>query len=88
MKRCTGGKLTPNSVIVRVKVFAASSLALESKEMTLELSEGATTEDLLKSIPTKDKNYLYVVRDGIRLKQTSELKDGDEILVIPPIAGG
>jgi molybdopterin converting factor small subunit len=75
-------------VRVHVKVFGAPSLALESKEMTLEFSEGATTEELLKSIPAKDKNYLYVVRDGIRLKQTSELKDGDEILVIPPIAGG
>jgi molybdopterin converting factor small subunit len=88
MNQCTGGKLTPKSVRVHVKVFAAPLLALESKEMTLELSEGATTEELLKSIPAKDKTYLYVVREGIRLKQTSELKDGDEILVIPPIAGG
>ena len=88
MRQCTGGKLTPNSVRVHVKVYAAPSLALESKEISLELSEGATALDLLNSIPAKDKSYLYVVRNGIRLKQTSELKDGDEILVIPPIAGG
>ena len=83
-----GRKLTADPVRVHVKVFAAPSLALESKEMDLELREGATMEDLLKSISVPEKNYLYVVRDGIRLKQSSALNDGDEILLIPPIAGG
>jgi molybdopterin converting factor small subunit len=77
-----------NPVRVRVKIFAASSLALESKELKLELDEEATTEDLLKSLQVKDHDYLYVVRAGIRLKPSTKLKDGDEVLVIPPIAGG
>ncbi len=73
---------------VRVKIFGAPSLALESKELTLELGEDATTEDLLESIPVPDKSYLYVVREGVRLNPSSRLKDGDEILIVPPIAGG
>jgi len=73
---------------VKVKVFGAPSLALEKKELTLELTENATTEDLLNSLPVKDKNYLYVVREGIRLNSKSRINDGDEILVVPPIAGG
>lgn len=73
---------------VKVKVFGAPSLALERKELTLELNENATTEDLLNSLPVKDKDYLYVVREGIRLNSRSKLNDGDEILVVPPIAGG
>ena len=76
------------SVHVRVKIFGAPSLALESKEVTLELREGATTEDLLNSIPVKDKDYLYIVREGVRLNASTKLNDGDEILVVPPIAGG
>ncbi len=56
--------------------------------MTLELSEDATTKDLLNSIPVEDKDYLYIVRDGIRLNSSSKLNNGDEILVVPPIAGG
>ncbi len=63
-------------------------LALESKELTLELREDATTEDLLNSIPVKDKDYLYIVREGVRLTASSKLNDGDEILIVPPIAGG
>ena len=76
------------SVHVRVKIFGAPSLALESKKVTLELREGATTEDLLNSIPVKDKDYLYIVREGVRLNASTKLNDGDEILVVPPIAGG
>lgn len=89
MKHCTErGKPTGNSVRVRIKIFGAPLLALESKELMLEFGEDSTTEDLLKSIPVKDRDYLYIVREGVRLKPSTKLKDGDEILVVPPIAGG
>jgi len=73
---------------VRVKIFGAPSLALERKDVTIELSENALAEDLVNSLPVKDKDYLYIVRDGIRLDSKSKINDGDEILVVPPIAGG
>jgi molybdopterin converting factor small subunit len=75
-------------LLVKVKVFGAPSLALERKELTIELNDNATTEDLLQSLPVKDKDYLYIVREGIRLNSKSKINDGDEILVVPPIAGG
>jgi molybdopterin converting factor small subunit len=75
-------------LLVKVKVFGAPSLALERKELTIELNDNATTEDLLQSLPVKDKDYLYIVREGIRLNSRSKINDGDEILVVPPIAGG
>jgi len=73
---------------VRVKIFGAPTLALESQELTLELAKNSTIADLLNRIPVIDKNYIYVVREGIRLNPTSKLNDGDEILIVPPIAGG
>jgi molybdopterin converting factor small subunit len=73
---------------VRVKIFGAPSLALERKDVTIELRENANAEDLVNSLPVKDKDYLYIVRDGIRLDSKSKINDGDEILVVPPIAGG
>ena len=76
------------TIRVKVKLFGAPSLALESKELTLELGESATTEDLLKSLPIRDPTYLYVVRQGVRLNTSSKLNDGDNILIVPPIAGG
>jgi len=73
---------------VRVKIFGAPTMALESRELTLELAKNSTIADLLNRIPVIDKNYIYVVREGIRLTSTSKLNDGDEILIVPPIAGG
>ena len=73
---------------VKVKIFGAPSLALEIRELTLELRKDATVEDLLNSITIKDKNYLYIVREEIRLTRSSKLEDGNEILLVPPIAGG
>jgi molybdopterin converting factor small subunit len=63
-------------------------LSLESRELTLKLGEDATAEDMLNSLTVKNKDYLYMVREGIRLDNSSKLKDGDEILLIAPIAGG
>jgi len=77
-----------NNLQVKVKVFGAPSLALESRELTLDLARNSTVEDLLNSIPVDNKDYVYIVRDGIRLAATSRLNDGDEILIVPPIAGG
>jgi len=73
---------------VTVKIFGAPAMALENRELTLELARNATIADLLNAIPVSDKSYIYVVRDGIRLSSTSKLNDGDEILIVPPIAGG
>jgi len=63
-------------------------MALEMRELTLELGKDATAAELLNSIPIQDRNYLYIVREGIRLTRSSKLNDGDEILLVPPIAGG
>jgi molybdopterin converting factor small subunit len=76
------------TVHVKVKIFAAPALALETSELSIDLAENATAQDLLNSIPIKETTYLYVVREGIRLNRSSKLKDGDEILIVPPIAGG
>jgi molybdopterin converting factor small subunit len=73
---------------VKVRIFGAPSPALEITELELRLSKNATAQDLLNSISIEDKNYLYIVREGIRLTRSSKLEDGDEILLVPPIAGG
>jgi molybdopterin converting factor small subunit len=77
-----------NAIRVRVKIFGAPSLALECKELTFELNEQATIGDLLKHLPIEDRDYVYVVRAGIRLKSSTKLEDDDEIMVVPSIAGG
>jgi len=73
---------------VRVKLYGSTTEGLEKSELELELHEDATTRDVIDVLPVRDKVYLYVVRDGMRLGQDARLRDGDELLVFPPVTGG
>jgi len=73
---------------VRVKLYGASAGGLEKTELELDLREDATTQDAVNQLPVRDRVYLYVVRDGIRLSQDARLRDGDTLLVFPPVTGG
>ena len=73
---------------VKVKLYGASADGLESREFEFELQEDATAQDAINRLPISDRLYLYVVRDGMRLNQDARLRDGDSLLVLPPVAGG
>jgi len=73
---------------VKVKLYGASASGLEKSELQLDLRENATAQDLVDQLPVRDRVYLYIVRDGMRLAQDARLRDGDELLVFPPVTGG
>ncbi|HUO58503.1 MAG TPA: MoaD/ThiS family protein [bacterium] len=77
---------------VKVLLFAGLREKAGRGEMELEVEPGATARDLPGKIfgavmaePPKSLRYAvnldYVAGDG-------ELKDGDEVALIPPVAGG
>jgi molybdopterin converting factor small subunit len=76
------------NVKVTVKLYGASAGGLEKSELELDLRENATTQDAVNQLPVRDRVYLYVVRDGMRLSQDARLRDGDTLLVFPPVTGG
>ena len=73
---------------VKVKLYGASAGGLEKSELELELPENATTQDAVNQLPVCDRVYLYVVREGMRLSQDARLRDGDTLVVFPPVTGG
>jgi molybdopterin converting factor small subunit len=73
---------------VKVKLYGSSPEGLEKSELELDLQEDATTQDAVDKLPVRDKIYLYVVRNGVRLDQDARLKNGDELLIFPPVTGG
>jgi len=73
---------------VMIKLYGASTGGLEKRELVLDLREDATAQDVIDHLPVRDRLYLYVVRDGMRLDQDAPLRDGDQLLVFPPVAGG
>jgi molybdopterin converting factor small subunit len=73
---------------VKVKLYGSSPGGVEKSELELNLREDATAQDAIDKLPVRDKIYLYVVRNGVRLDQDAPLNDGDELLVFPPVTGG
>lgn len=73
---------------VKVKLYGTSAQGLETNQMQLDLHEDATAQDLVDRLPVLDRVYLYVVRNGVRLNRDDRLRDGDELLAFPPVAGG
>jgi len=78
---------------VTVRFFASYSETLGQSSLVLDLAEGATVHDVMRMVsalpgasgvppaPLIAVNHTYA-------KQTHILADGDEIALIPPVAGG
>ena len=78
---------------VKVRLFASYAESLGKSELSLDLVAGATVADVVKAVaempgagrlppsPLVAVNCTYAVA-------TTNLSDGDEIDLIPPVAGG
>ena len=78
---------------VKLKCFSQVKYALGENEITYELKEGTFTDDLEKMVRKNAKGKLDDVTLSIAvnkkyISKTMELKDGDEIALIPPVQGG
>jgi len=78
---------------VNVKCFSQVKYALERDEIKLELEAGTTTVELEKIIREKASGKLDQVTLRVAINQKyvpneTELKDGDEVVFIPPVQGG
>ena len=78
---------------VNVKCFSQVKYALETDEINLELEAGTTTVELEKIIREKAEGQLDQVSLRVAINQKyvpnkTELKNGDEVVFIPPVQGG
>ena len=78
---------------VNVKCFSQVKYALETDKIKLELEAGTTTVELEKIIREKasgklDKVSLRVAINQKYVQNETELKNGDEVVFIPPVQGG
>lgn len=72
---------------VRVKLFATlQDHGPESQ--VLEVAEGARLEDLIGKLKLPEDIPLIAIVNGRHAKLHDRLRDGDEIALFPPIAGG
>ncbi len=80
-------------MIVNVLLFASYAEALGASSLELDVGAGATVDDVLASLrrlPGADRlppSPLVAVNERYA-KRDSTLQAGDEVAVIPPVAGG
>ncbi|QLE55416.1 MoaD/ThiS family protein [Nostoc sp. TCL26-01] len=85
----------PNSAItITIKLFAAYQEAYGVPELVMELPNGtpvsAVCDRLISEHPELSK-WRDITRFGINLifvEPDTLLKDGDEVVLIPPVSGG
>lgn len=82
------------SVTVTVKLFAAYQEAYGISELVLELPDGTAVVSVLERLIAEHPElepWRPLTRFGINLQFVEPdtlLKDGDEVVLIPPVSGG
>ena len=78
---------------IKLKCFSQVKYALETNELIFELEDGTTSYEFEKIVRQRSGDKLEGVTLRIAVNQeyvkdATELYDGDEVVLIPPVQGG
>lgn len=79
---------------VSVGLFAIMREILKKDKIVIDLPEGATVEDLFRKVSDIDERIpplgerIRFALNGSFCRPESRLKEGDEVVLIPPVSGG
>ena len=72
---------------IKVKLFATLR-KFGPDEQEMEMPEHSTIDDVIRSLDLPQKIALLKIINGEHRPASYPLKDGDELALFPPIAGG
>lgn len=77
-------------MLIRVRLHGHLHIYTESKkpEFELELPNGATLEELIRTLKIPDAEIWVVSLNGRSASTSAYLSDGDAVSVFPPVGGG
>ena len=70
-----------------VRLFGPLRDKFDSSELTIEMPENSSIEDLLNHLGV-DTDYVKTAMDGEIMPISTQLKVGSEIALLPPVSGG
>jgi len=78
---------------VTVRLFASYAESIGKSELSVDVGDGSTVADVVKAISVlaggdRLPPSPLVAVNCIYAKGTTAISDGDEIAIIPPVAGG
>ncbi len=86
--------MTESFIKVKVKLFAIYQEAFDIPELILALPKQSTVNNILDSLIEQKpqlEQWRKITRFGVNLKFVEAdtiVKDGDEVVLIPPVSGG
>ena len=75
--------MNPHTVLL----FGPLRDKFDSSELTIEMPENSSIEDLLNHLGV-DTGYVKTAIDGEIMPISTQLKVGSEIALLPPVSGG
>lgn len=72
---------------IRILYFAAVREKMNRSEETIEVDRGATPAAIARLVMGSDSSLLFAVNDEL-VSRDYQLSDGDQVALIPPMAGG
>ena len=94
MSRSATGSSRPSLMRIRVRLFAIQRELAGSREVPIELPDGATIEDAWDAVVERfpalapGRAYVRFARNSSYAPADAVLADGDEVALIPPVSGG
>jgi len=79
---------------IRVRLFAIQRELAGTREVPIELASGATISDAWNAVVARfpalapGREYIRFARNAAYAPASTELADGDELALIPPVSGG
>jgi molybdopterin converting factor small subunit len=78
---------------IELKLYASlgkymPQVPLEKKSGCLEIQEGTTIKALLEELKVPLETVKLIFVNGVHAKDDDVLKEGDRLVVFPPVAGG
>jgi molybdopterin converting factor subunit 1 len=79
---------------IRVRLFAIQRELAGTREVSLDVADGATVADAWDALVTRfpslapGRDFVRFGRNGAYADDATTLQDGDEVAMIPPVSGG
>jgi len=74
-------------LLIKIRLFATLREG-RSKELSLEMKEGATTQSVIDKLGIAEQDVAILLINGRDGRLETKLNDSDVISIFPPVGGG
>jgi molybdopterin converting factor small subunit len=73
---------------MKIRVQALAGLMKEDLIQEMDVPAGCSVKEVSRNLPLKNTVYLIYLVNGSRVPEDYQLKEGDSLVIFPPVLGG